>query len=122
MGVDPEEVVVNTSEIELSSDMDNDLQAASESSCVEMLNEAEGKSRKQEVFDETQYRKTKSKASCKISDIEGFIYGPNSSRFWMLRKHINSVDVQPSVPLKLPFYAWECLTLQLKHRDIDLVI
>ena len=22
----------------------------------------------------------------------------------------------------LPFYAWECITLQLKHRDIDLVI
>ena len=29
-----------------------------------------------------------SSASCKVSEIKGFIYGGFSSRFWMLRKHI----------------------------------
>ena len=38
----------------------------------------------------------------------------------MLRKHINSL---PRAKLKdLPFYSWNCLTLQLEHRDVDLVI
>ena len=23
---------------------------------------------------------------------------------------------------KMPFYSWQCLTLQLKHREVDLVI
>ena len=22
----------------------------------------------------------------------------------------------------IPFYAWDCLTIQLKHRDVDLII
>jgi hypothetical protein len=38
----------------------------------------------------------------------------------MMRKHINST------PLKnlneIPFFSWNCLTLQLKNRDVDLVI
>jgi len=43
-----------------------------------------------------------------------------SSRFWILRKHIISLDAHS---LKhLPFYCWNCITLQLKHRDVDIVI
>ena len=30
-------------------------------------------------------------------------------------KHINKKD-------KVPFYAWDCVTLQLEHRDVDLII
>jgi hypothetical protein len=38
----------------------------------------------------------------------------------MLRKHINQIkrrDIH-----RLPFYAWNCITLQLKNRDVDIVI
>ena len=31
----------------------------------------------------------KSSSSCLISEIEGFVYGPFTSRFWVMRKHIN---------------------------------
>ena len=31
----------------------------------------------------------KSKASFKLDQIKSFIYGGMSSRFWMMRKHIN---------------------------------
>jgi hypothetical protein len=34
-------------------------------------------------------KQVKSKASCKVSDIKGFVFGGFSSRFWLLRKHIN---------------------------------
>ena len=34
-------------------------------------------------------KQVKSNASCNISDIKGFVYGGFSSRFWLLRKHIN---------------------------------
>lgn len=38
----------------------------------------------------------------------------------MLRKHINSMSKQE---LKdLPFHSWNCITLQLGRRDVDLVI
>lgn len=33
----------------------------------------------------------KSKASCQVADIIGFIYGGMSARFWMMRKHINQL-------------------------------
>ena len=68
------------------------------------------------------FKKRKSNASCRIDDIVGFIVGPFSSRFWMMRKHINSMDNTKQDQIKLPFYAWQCLSLQLKHRTIDLVI
>jgi len=38
----------------------------------------------------------------------------------MLRKHVNSLEKKELD--FLPFYSWECLTLQLSHRDVDLVI
>lgn len=72
--------------------------------------------------DNVVFKKTKSWASCNVDDVEGFIYGPFSSRFWMMRKHINSIDNTKGKKMKLPFYAWQCLTIQLQHRNLDLVI
>ena len=40
----------------------------------------------------------------------------------MMRKHINSLDFTAKGGHKLPFYCWECLTLQLPLGDIELVI
>lgn len=39
----------------------------------------------------------------------------------MLRKHINSIHSKEQLR-NLPFYSWNCLTLQLNHREVDLVI
>ena len=62
----------------------------------------------------------KSSTSCYVDDIKGFIFGASHSRFWMLRKHFCCM---PLYELKYaPFFAWQCLTLQLGHRDVDLVI
>ena len=60
----------------------------------------------------------KSCASCKFSELKGFIYGGISSRFWMMRKHIISSfeRVEPE------FYSWECISLEMENRTIDLVI
>ena len=33
-----------------------------------------------------------SSSSCYIHDIESFVFGPFTSRFWMLRKHIMMMD------------------------------
>lgn len=70
--------------------------------------------------DEFEYTCSKSKTSCNVSDIKSFVFGGFSSRFWMLRKHINSLSNQDLN--KLPFYSWECITLELKNRNVDLVI
>ena len=71
-------------------------------------------------LDEIEFIDDHSNTSCKLSDINGIIYGGLSSRFWMLRKHISSLD---NCQLKnVPFYSWDCITLQLTHRDVDLVI
>jgi hypothetical protein len=63
----------------------------------------------------------KSSASCYINQIKGIIYGGISSRFWMMRKHVNSISIDELKAGLLPFYCWECVTIQLKHRDVDLV-
>ena len=39
------------------------------------------------------YKNISSSASFDISDLQGFVFGPNASRFWMYRKHINSMDI-----------------------------
>lgn len=72
------------------------------------------------IDDQFAIKLVKSKASCKVSEITGFIYGGFSSRFWMLRKHINSMD-RLNIE-KLPFFSWECISLEIKNRKIDLVI
>jgi hypothetical protein len=50
-----------------------------------------------------------SKGSFMIKDIKSFTYGGFSSRFWILRKHINSIDTKNLTDL--PFYCWECITI-----------
>lgn len=67
-----------------------------------------------------EFQNVVSSASCYVSEIKDFIYGGMSSRFWMLRKHFNSLSLRE---LKsVPFYSWQCITLILEHRDVDLVI
>jgi hypothetical protein len=74
------------------------------------------------------YKKARSDATIEIDEIENFVYGPSGCRFWMARKHINSTELKydPMGKLltKLPFYTWECLSLQTKDRKrtIDLII
>jgi len=41
----------------------------------------------------------------------------------MLRKHLCSLNLKDHKKGKgIPFYSWNCITLVLKHRDVDLVI
>lgn len=63
----------------------------------------------------------KSSASCKVSDIMGFVYGGQSSRFWMLRKYLISMPLGQEDKF-ISLRSWNCITLQLKNRDVDLVI
>ena len=56
-----------------------------------------------------------------IEDITGFIFGGFNSRFWMMRKHINLLCKQELLN-NLPFFSWECISLETKTRTIDLVI
>lgn len=83
-----------------------------------------------EVETDLQWRQTglkefkvkKSAASCHVADIEGFIYGPFSSRFWLMRKHMNSLQSQKK-KIQIPFHAWDCITLNVKGKgDVYLVI
>lgn len=55
------------------------------------------------------FRRVLSSASCNLADIQNFIVGGGSSRFWMLRKHIN--DLPRHLFKKLPLFAWNCITL-----------
>ena len=72
---------------------------------------------------ELQYTPMRSSGSFKFSEVEGFIFGGLSSRFWMLRKHINSLDMQDKILKKsLAFKSWECITIILERRDVNLVI
>ena len=64
----------------------------------------------------------KSSTSCNLDEIRGILFGGISSRFWMLRKHMNSYNVSEYNSDSIPFYAWQCVTLQLVHREVDLVI
>lgn len=66
------------------------------------------------------FKTEKSMSSCNISDITDFHVGGTNSRFWMLRKHINSMTAMQL--RSLPFYSWQCITLKFPGRDVDLVI
>jgi hypothetical protein len=73
-----------------------------------------------ETLDDVQFKESKSKGSIVIKDIQNIIYGGMSSRFWMYRKHIISMRKED---LKIvPFNSWNCITLQMSNRDVDLVI
>ena len=62
----------------------------------------------------------KSSASIQLDDIKAMIFGGTSARFWLSRKHmISDVSMYKKRP---PYYAWECLTLLLTDREVDLVI
>ena len=56
-----------------------------------------------------------------VDDIQFITIGGFSSRFWMLRKHFNSMTPE-NINLDAPFYAWECLSIDMGNRDVDLVI
>ena len=68
------------------------------------------------------YKLKESSLSCYLEDIDSFVVGPTTSRFWGLRKHINLTDSSDLSKNKLPFFSWECLTLNIKNRKIYLVI
>lgn len=82
-----------------------------------------------------QFNLKKSSASTDIDDIQGIIYGGISSRFWVYRKHLICMDYDKIKKNSkhnrkfdgdksgvIPFFAWQCVTLQLKDRYVDLVI
>ena len=66
------------------------------------------------------FNHSKSRSSCKISDIKSITIGGAESRFWCARKHINSMETEHL--RELPFYCWDCLTIETVDRDINLVI
>lgn len=76
------------------------------------------------------YRWVCSSATCNIADIEGIVYGGRSSRFWIFRKHMISVEYddlrhdseKDGKTCAFPFFAWQCITLQISGRSVDLVI
>ena len=57
-----------------------------------------------EEIDDMNFKERESSGSCKVADIQNILFGGVSSRFWMLRKHINMLS---DAELKaLPFYSW----------------
>ena len=70
------------------------------------------------------FKWVKSQFSCNVDDIKAIIVGGVSSKFWQMRKYLN--QIHPEEYLKkskdIPFYAWQCITLQLQSEDIDLII
>lgn len=72
------------------------------------------------------YKTKVSDSSCFFKDIVGFTYGAVTSRFWLLRKHFNQMTQnqfsQMEIRNNLPFYPWECLTLDLGSTHVFLVI
>jgi hypothetical protein len=76
----------------------------------------------EEALEETEdFRRSKSSACCPVADIQNIIFGPTTSRFWLFRKHLITMNPDKFKD-EVPFLSWQCLTLQLKHRDVDLVI
>lgn len=79
---------------------------------------------------EEEFSYHQSSSSCSLSDIEGMIVGGHSSRFWIYRKHMISLDYDvmkfdsqaPGVKTSFPFFSWQCLTLVFSTRTVDLVI
>ena len=73
-----------------------------------------------EKLDDIEFDNDLSSGSCSIDQIEGILVGGYNTRFWMYRKHLINI---PNYNFnKLPFYNWQCLTIQMAHRDVDLVI
>ena len=53
-----------------------------------------------------QMEKVQSNASCKVQDIQNIVFGPAQSRFWLYRKHMNSISLLKYKKSEVPFYAW----------------
>lgn len=53
-----------------------------------------------------EYQENKSSCSCRLSSIKGILFGGISSRFWMLRKHLLTVETQKHKDGKVPFLSW----------------
>ena len=54
-----------------------------------------------------EFKRVKSKSSCKVDDITSFVFGGFSSRFWLLRKHVNSMSLKELN--NLPFFVGSAL-------------
>ena len=72
------------------------------------------------IDDRFDFKRDPSGASCYVKDIKSFSFGGFSSRFWLYRKHINSMEHKDL--RNLPFYCWECITLSTDDRDVNIVI
>jgi len=55
-----------------------------------------------------------------VSDIQTMIFGGSHSRFWLLRKHFNSMTEDQLD--KVLFHNWDCISLELPGREVNLVI
>lgn len=64
----------------------------------------------------------RSSASHRIDDIKVITFGGMSSRFWVLRKHISYMPKGYLTSRSMPFFAWQCISLTLSHREVDIVI
>ena len=74
----------------------------------------------------------RSSSSCYLKHIQAIIFGGQSSRFWLYRKHFMSFDQvevnkdnespECASPPSYPFFAWQCITLLFETRTLDLVI
>lgn len=62
----------------------------------------------------------KSSSSFYVKDVKNIVYGGFSSRFWMLRKHI--ISMSKKAVKNAPFFSWNCLTIDVGYREINLVI
>ena len=62
-----------------------------------------------------------STSSCHMDDVTAFVLGGSTSRWWMMRKHINLMT-KKEMNEKMPFYSWQCLTLEMPKNDVYLVI
>lgn len=64
--------------------------------------------------DDAEYQWVPSSATCNIADIEGIVYGGRSSRFWIFRKHMISMEPEcmrcdsqrVGAACAFPFFAW----------------
>lgn len=78
------------------------------------------------------YNFTDSSATTDIDNIQSILVGGTSSRFWLFRKHMICIDYDflkndsntksKSKRTNFSFYAWQCITIVLPNRNIDIVI
>ena len=52
-----------------------------------------------------EYTIERSSSSFNFDDLESFVVGPITSRFWMLRKHIMLLN-KMNIEKEMPFFAW----------------